>query len=166
AALSPFDPQFNTSFTAQRSTSPASDNLAGANIASTLTHNGQATFSKTFDTGADLQARFNSGRTSSNSTRTFFNPSLRETASLNLSQPLLRGRGRGIQRIPYYIAQIQLDRSEEQARQQIIQLIAQSENVYWTAIQQKENLAVQQNRLNLAQTQLERNRRELELGAI
>jgi outer membrane protein TolC len=166
AALSPFDPQFAASFNVQRSTSPSANDLAGGDVISDLSQAAQATFSKTFDTGTDLQARFNSNRGSSNSVRNTLNPSLRETASLNLSQPLLRGRGRGIQRIPYFIAQIQLDRSEEQTRQQIIDIVAQAEIQYWAAVQQRESLEVQRNNLDLAQTSLERSRRELELGAI
>lgn len=166
AALSPFDPVFQTSFNATRGQTPSSDNLAGGDVVSNLNQNGRAAFGKTFDTGTDLDVIFNSGRTSSSSNRTLFNPSLRETFSVNLAQPLLRGRGRSIQRIPYLIAQIQLDRSEEQARQQIIGLLSQAEGQYWTAVLQRQNLEVQRNSLNLAQTTLERSRRELELGAI
>jgi outer membrane protein len=166
AALSPFDPTFETSFTATRGQTPSSDNLAGGDVVSNLRQNGRATFSKTLDYGTDLNVTMTSGRTSTNSNRTLFNPSLRETFGLNLAQPLLRGRGRSIQRIPYLVARVQLDRSREQARQQIIGLLAQAENQYWLAVQQRESLEVQRNNLNLAQTSLERSRRELELGAI
>lgn len=166
AALSPFDPTLQTSFTATRGQTPSSDNLAGGSVVSTLSQNGRAVFGKTFDFGTDLGVSINSSRTSTNSNRTFFNPSLRETFSVNLAQPLLRGRGRSIQRIPYLVAQIQRDRTEEQARQQIINIVAQAENAYWAAVQQRESLVVQQRNLGLAQTFLDRSRRELELGAI
>ena len=166
SALSPFDPTFQSSFTTTRGQTPSSNNLGGGDVVSDLSQNARASFAKTFDTGTDLAATFNSGRLSSSSNRATFNPSLRETLSLNLTQPLLRGRGRSIQRIPYLVAQIQLDRSEEQARQQIIGLLAQAENQYWLAVQQRESLVVQRNNLDLAQTSLTRSRRELELGAI
>ena len=166
AALSPFDPQFAASFEAQRATSPSRDVLQGGDVVSSLGQAANATFQKTFDYGTNLRATFSSNRTSDNRSTATFNPSLRENFSLDLSQPLLRGRGRSIQRIPYFIARIELDRSTEQARQQIIGIIAQAENQYWTAVQQRESLEVQRNNLNLAQTSLERSRRELELGAI
>ena len=166
AALSPFDPQFAASFEAQRGTSPSRDVLQGGEVVSSLGQAANATFQKTFDYGTNLRATFSSNRTSDNRSTATFNPSLRENFSLDLSQPLLRGRGRSIQRIPYFIARIELDRSTEQARQQIIGIIAQAENQYWTAVQQRESLEVQRNNLNLAQTSLERSRRELELGAI
>jgi outer membrane protein TolC len=166
SALSPFDPSFQTSFTATRGQTPSQDSLQGGDIVSSLSQIGRAEFGKTFDTGTDLSAAFSTNRVSNNRSIATFNPSLRETMSLNLSQPLLRGRGRSIQRIPYLVARIQLDRSREQARQQIIGLLAQAENQYWFAVQQRESLEVQRNNLNLAQTSLERSRRELELGAI
>lgn len=166
AALSPFDPRFAASFDATRGQTPSQDTLQGGDIVSSLGQVGRAEFAKTFDTGTDLSANFSTNRNSNNRTIATFNPSLRETFGVNLSQPLLRGRGRSIQRIPYLVARIQLDRSQEQARQQIIGLVAQAEIQYWIAVQQRESLEVQRNNLNLAQTSLERSRRELELGAI
>lgn len=166
AALSPFDPRFAASFDATRGQTPSQDRLQGGEIVSSLSQVGRAQFGKTFDTGTDLNVNFNSNRNSNNRTIATFNPSLRETFGVNLAQPLLRGRGRSIQRIPYLVARIQLDRTQEQTRQQIIQLVAQAEIQYWIAVQQRESLEVQRNNLNLAQTSLERSRRELELGAI
>ena len=166
AALSPFDPRFAASFDATRGQTPSQDTLQGGEIVSSLTQAGRAQFGKTFDTGTDLNVNFNTNRNSNNRTIATFNPSLRETFAVNLAQPLLRGRGRSIQRIPYLVARIQLDRSQEQARQQIIALVAQAEIQYWVAVQQRESLEVQRNNLNLAQTSLDRSRRELELGAI
>ncbi|MDA0204192.1 MAG: TolC family protein [Acidobacteria bacterium] len=166
AALSPFDPSFTASFDTTRGQTPSQDNLQGGDIVSSLNQVGRAQFGKTFDTGTDLNANFSTSRNSNNRSIATFNPSLRETFGVNLSQPLLRGRGRSIQRIPYLVARVQLDRSREQARQQIIALLARAEIQYWLAVQQRESLEVQRNNLNLAQTSLERSRRELELGAI
>ncbi len=166
SALSPFDPSFTATFNTQRSATPAADALQGAAVRSQLSQNGQASVSKLFDTGTNLNVGVNSTRNSDNSSFANFNPSLRESLTINLSQPLLRGRGRSIQRINYLVAQIRLDQAREQTRQQVINILSRAENQYWTAIQQRESLKVQQNNLNLAQTTLERNRRELELGAI
>ncbi len=166
AALSPFDPRFAAAFDVTRGQTPSQDTLQGGEIVSALNQVGRAQFGKTFDTGTDLNVNFNTNRTSNNRTIATFNPSLRETFGVNLSQPLLRGRGRSIQRIPYLVARVELDRSQDQARQQIIELVADAEIQYWIAVQQRESLEVQRNNLNLAQTSLERSRRELELGAI
>lgn len=166
AALSPFDPSFTASFSAQRSTTPSSDQLDGAAISSSLSQIGRATFSKTFDTGSELDVDYVTNRNSSNSQFRSVNPALNQSFGVRLSQPLLRGRGRKIQRIDFIVAETRLDQTEEQVRQQIIGLISQAENIYWNAVQQRESLSVQQNNLQLAQSFLERSRRELELGAI
>src|SRR5690606_30108219 len=63
-------------------------------------------------------------------------------------------------------AQSRLDQTEEQVRQQILNLIFQAENTYWDAIQQRERLRVQRNNLELSQAFVDRSRRELELGVI
>lgn len=166
SALSPFDPTFSVSFDAQRSTTPSSDTLAGAAVSSSLSQVGRANFSKAFDTGAVVDVDYVTNRNASNSSFRSVNPSLNQSFGVRLAQPLLRGRGRSIQRADYIIAQTRLDQTEEQVRQQIIQLIAQAENIYWSAVQQRELVSVNQNNLELAQAFLERSRRELELGAI
>jgi outer membrane protein TolC len=105
-------------------------------------------------------------RRADNSALVTFNPSITQTMSFDLSQPLLRGRGRSIQRLPVLVAESRLDVTAAQARQQMIQILFQAENAYWNVINQRERLRVQENNLELARAFLERSRRELELGAI
>lgn len=165
-ALSPFDPTFTATFNANRSETPSNDLLQGANVRSNLNQNGRATYNQTFDTGTQFQTGYISNRTSNNSSFTTFNPSVTQTLQLQITQPLLRGLGRGIQRLPYLIAESRLDQTAAQVRQQIIQLLFQAETAYWDVISQRENLRVRENNLELARAFLERSRRELELGAI
>ncbi len=165
-ALSPFDPNFTASFSANRSRTPSNDVLAGADIRSNLNQNGRATYNQVFDTGTEFQTSYTTLRSSNNSSFTTFNPSLTQGLQVQLTQPLLRGRGRGIQRLPFLIAESRLDQTSAQVRQQIIQLLFQAENAYWDVISQRENLQVRENNVELARAFLERSRRELELGAI
>lgn len=165
-SLSPFDPNVSASFNAQRSETPSNDVLQGADVRSSLNQIGRASYNQTFDTGTELQSVWVSNRASNNSQFTTFNPSITQSWLARVTQPLLRGRGRGIQRIPFMIAESRLDQTEEQVREQIINLIFQAENDYWDAVQQRERLEVQLNNLELSQAFLDRSRRELELGAI
>jgi outer membrane protein TolC len=165
-ALSPFDPTFTASFNANRSTTPSNDVLAGADIRSNLSQNGRATYNQIFDTGTEFQTSYTTNRSSNNSSFTTFNPSITQGVQIQLTQPLLRGRGRDIQRLPFLIAESRLDQTAAQVRQQIIQLLFQAESAYWDVISQRENLQVRENNLELARAFLERSRRELELGAI
>ncbi len=165
-ALSPFDPAMTASFNARRSQTPANDVLQGAAVRSQLNQTGRATYNQLFDTGTEFQTAYTTVKASDNSAFATFNPSISQTLQVQLTQPLLRGRGRDIQRIPYMIAESRLDQTEAQVRQQVILLLFQAENDYWDAISARERLKVQQNNLDLAKAFLDRSQRELDLGAI
>ncbi len=166
AAHSPFDPNLDLSFNANRSTTQSTDVLQGADVRSRLTQNAGITYQQTFDTGTRYTVGFSGVRSGDNSSFTSFNPSLTHRFQLGFTQPLLRGRGRFVQRIPIMIAESRLDLTEAQVREQIMNLLTQAENAYWNVVEARENLGVAQNNLDLRRAFLDRSRRELELGAI
>jgi outer membrane protein TolC len=166
AAHSPFDPNLDLSFNANRSTTQSTDVLQGAAVRSRLTQNAGITYEQTFDTGTRYTVGFSGVRSGDNSSFTSFNPSLTHRFQLGFTQPLLRGRGRYVQRIPIMIAESRLDLTAAQVRGQIINLLAQAENAYWNVVEARENLDVARNNLQLRSAFLDRSRRELELGAI
>ena len=165
-AFSPFDPNLVLNFDALRSTNPSQDVLQGGDVVSSLRQDGGFTYRQTLDTGLNYQIGFSGLKNASSSTFRTFNPSIQDTLDFSLSQPLLRGRGRRIQRIPIMIARSRHDITRAQATQRIIDLIAQAETIYWQVVSNREALAVQQNNLELRRRFLERSQRELELGAI
>lgn len=165
-AFSPFDPTLDLNFNANRSTNPSQDVLQGGDVISSLRQNGGFTYRQTLDTGMNYQVGFTGLKNASSSTFRTFNPSIQDTLSFRVTQPLLRDRGRGIQRIPILIARSQYDISQSQALNRILGIIAQAENIYWQVVSNREALNVQQNNLELRNKFLQRSRRELELGAI
>jgi outer membrane protein TolC len=166
AAFSPFDPTLALDFNANRSTNPSQDQLQGGDVISSLRQNGGFTFRQTLDTGTNYQIGFTGLKTASSSAFRTFNPSIQDTLQFHLEQPLLRDRGRGIQRIPILIARARYDNSQSTAKTRILALIAQAENTYWQVVSNRESLGVQENNLELRRKFLERSQRELELGAI
>ncbi|MCB1019151.1 MAG: TolC family protein, partial [Acidobacteria bacterium] len=140
--------------------------LQGASILSNLSQVGRATYNQTFDTGTQFQTSYSTNRSSNNSAFTTFNPSVTQGLQVQLTQPLLRDRGRGVQRLPFLIAETRLDQTHAQVQQQIIQLLFQAESAYWEVVSQRENLRVRENNVDVNRAFLERSRRELELGAI
>ncbi len=166
SALSPFDPTLSLNFNANRGTNPSQDVLQGGAVISTLRQNGGFTYRQTLDTGLDYQVQFSGAKNASSSAFRTFNPSIQDTLLFRITQPLLRNRGRGIQRIPILIAQARYDISQAVALDRIIALVAQAENTYWQVVSNRESLTVQENNLELRRQFLERSRRELELGAI
>lgn len=165
-AFSPFDPTLNLGFTTNRSTTLPNDILQGADVRTNLNQRGSFTYSQTFDTGTNYTVGYVGGKTANNSQFTNFNPSITQSLLFTVSQPLLRDRGRHVQRIPILIARSRLKLTGELVRERIIGLLVQAENAYWDVIDQRESLRVRENNLELARAFLERSRRELELGAI
>ena len=133
---------------------------------SSLRQNGGFTYRHTLDTGTNYQVSFTGLKTASSSSFRTFNPSIQDTLQFRITQPLLRDRGRGIQRIPILIARARYDNSQSTAKQRVLNLIAQAENTYWQVVSNRESLNVQENNLELRSQFLQRSQRELELGAI
>ena len=165
-AFSPFDPTLNLGFTTNRSTTLPNDILQGADVRTNLNQRANFTYSQTFDTGTNYTVGYVGGKTANNSQFTNFNPSITQSLLFTVSQPLLRDRGRYVQRIPIFVARSRLKLTGEQVRERVIGLLVQAENAYWDVIDQRESLRVRENNLELARAFLERSRRELELGAI
>lgn len=165
-ALSPFDPSLALDFDALRSTNPSQDVLQGGDVVSSLRQSGGFTYRQTLDTGLNYQVGFTGVKNASSSTFRTFNPSIQDSLQFRISQPLLRDRGRRIQRIPFMIARSQYDISQSQALNRILGLVAQAETAYWEVVSNREALTVQENNLELRRQFLARSRRELELGAI
>ncbi len=165
-AFSAFDPTLAAGFNANRSNSPSTGVLDGADVRTNLNQRGSLTFSQTMDTGTTYSLGFTGVKNANNSQFTNFNPSITHNLDFEITQPLLRGRGRFVNRVPILIARSRLDLTAEQVRERVLALIAQAENSYWDVIDQRESLHVRENNLELARAFLERSRRELELGAI
>ncbi len=166
SAMSPFDPNLELNFNTNRSTNPSQDVLQGGDVVSSLRQNGGFTYNQTLDTGTNYRVAFTGVKNSSSSSFRTFNPSIQDTLQFNLTQPLLRNRGRGIQRIPILIAGSRLDLTKAQVLQRVIGIVSQAESLYWQVVSNRENLKVQENNLELRRQFLERSQRELELGAI
>lgn len=165
-SLSPFDPTVQANFTSNRSTTPSNDVLQGADVRTNLTQRGGFTLTKFLDTGTTYSAGYTGVKNANNSQFTNFNPSITSNLNFTVQQELLRGRGRRINRIPVLIAESRLDLTVHQVRERVMQLLVQAETAYWNAVNSRETLAVRENFLQLSKANLDRQRRELELGAI
>lgn len=160
-----FDPAFFGRFAATRANSATTDILAGAASLSQLTQPWTFQYQQTLSTGAQLSGGFTGQKLSTNSQFQTFNPSFSTNLLFNFSQPLLRGRGSEITRLPISIARSRLRQSEYNIQDQVLRIVAFAETVYWNVIEARENLRVQEKALELADAALKRAQRELELGA-
>lgn len=161
-----FDPLLVTRFAATRANSASTDVLAGAASLSSLNQPWSANYQQTVSTGAQITGGFTGSKSSTNSQFQTFNPAFTSNLVFNFTQPLLRGRGRDITKLPITLARSRLRVSELDFADNLIRLIAAAETAYWNVIEARENLKVQEKALQLADVSLKRSQRELDLGAI
>jgi outer membrane protein TolC len=165
-AYSKFDPLLFASFNATRQNSPSSDLLAGAETVSQLSQPASFNYEQVLATGTEYNIGFSANKFSTNSTFATFNPSLTSRLSFGIAQPLLRGRGTYITRLPILIARSRLRSGEFEVRDQLTRLLTLAENVYWDVVEARENVRVQEQSLALRGQALKIAERELELGAL
>jgi outer membrane protein len=165
-AASLFDPLLIARFNASRSSTPTDNTLAGAAVLSQLNQPLNINYTHTMETGTQLNFGFTGTKTSNNNAFQFLNPNLSSSLGFNVTQPLIRGFGRQVTRLPITIAQGRLRNAEFNFEDNLINLLVAAENAYWDVIAARENLRVQEEALKLNDTSLKRSQRELELGAI
>ena len=164
-ALGVFDPVASANFTTTRQQNPATNALTGAATLNQLTQPLNLGYSQTLSTGANYNLGFSSSKLSTNSSFATLNPSYSEGLSFSISQPLLRGRGSYITRLPIIIARSRLKSADLSLRDTVMQLVQNAEQAYWSGIGARENVRVAEESLKLSDTALKRAKKELELGA-
>ena len=164
-AFAIFDPVLNSSFSATRSKSATTNQLQGASVLSNLSQNFSSTITQTLPTGTEITAGLNTQKTSTNSTYYFYNPAYMTTMNFGFTQPLLRGRGAYITKLPITIARRQRVAAQFSYENSLLSMVSNAENAYWDVISARERLKVQRQALDLADKALQRSRKEVEVGA-
>lgn len=88
------------------------------------------------------------------------------TVGLSVTQPLLKGAWIDGPRENIYLSKNALKRTEQQLRYQIITTLTAVENAYYELVYARQNLTVQQQALDLAQTQLTQDRERVQFGSL
>ena len=165
-AFAPFDPNAVARFTTTRQQSPSSSALSGAANLNQLTQPLSLSYTQLLTNGTTFNVAFSNTKLSTNSSFATWNPGHTSNLNMNVTQPLLRGRGGVITRMPITIARSKLRAGQYSFEDQLIGLVSNAELAYWAVIEARENLRVQEKALELADTSLKRSNKELELGAI
>lgn len=165
-AFGVFDPVATGSFNSQRQKTPSNSYLTGANTLVQLSQPARFTYSQTLETGLNYQATFFAQKISTNSGFQNYNPALTSNLGVSFSQPLIKNRGRYVNRLPLMIARSRLRKSEYDLKAALLQLVNSAETAYWNVILARENLRVNESALDLADQALKRAQLELKLGAL
>jgi outer membrane protein TolC len=89
-----------------------------------------------------------------------------QVGALTLTQPLLKNFWIDQTRLNIRLGKNALQNSEQGVRQQIITSVTAVENAYYEVIYAQENIEVQQEALNLAQTQLDQDKQRVQIGTM
>jgi len=165
-AFQPFDPVFTANFNTQRSTTPTTDQLAGAQTLSTLGQTTTLGFTQQFFTGTRYNINFTGTRNTTNSIFSNFNPSLGTVLNFNVTQPLLRNRGILPNKSTLIIARRNLRQSQHTFAAQVQDAVSEAINRYWDVVQARDELVVLRKSLELAEATYQLDKRKLELGAL
>ena len=175
-AFAPFDPFLQGSFNATRQNTPftsafanAASNNTSANVGTLtikqLTQPFALNYNQTLMNGTSYSVGYANTRFSTNN-ESQYNPSNTSTLTMGFSQPLLRGRGAFVTKLPITIARGNFRASTFNLEDRVLQLVVTAELAYWAVIEARENVRVNEKALELADIALKRSKRELELGAI
>ncbi len=94
-------------------------------------------------TGGTAELAWDLTRTSDNSALTVLNPNYESMLSLQLTQPLLRGAWPDYNLAALKIAQLGEKVSGSQFRQTVEQVVAETQTTYWTLVQARRELQIQ-----------------------
>lgn len=164
-ALGVFDPTATASFTTTRSLSGTTSAVSGGTTINSLSQPLNFGVQQLLPSGATYNINYSDFKSSTNSSFATINPSYSSGLTLSFSQPLLRGRGAFITRLPITIARSRSRASQYTFEDQLIQIVLSAEQAYWSVVGARENVRVAEESLKLADTALTRARKELELGA-
>ncbi len=167
-ARAQFDPQiqFQLPQTFNRSSSQGTTQLSGADVLTSERINASFSFSETLTTGTNWSLTGNTNRNVTNNTFSTLNPQIGTSATLSVTQQLLRGFGREINRANLITARNGWEGSKESFRQSVEQTIFQTQQAYWQLVLAVRDLEVKQLSLDLSNRQLERNRIQVEIGTL
>jgi outer membrane protein len=123
-----------------------------------------AGFNQGFSTGANINASFTNSRESTNSLGSSFNPFVNSGLALNVSQPLLRGFGREVNRRFIRIAGNEEKITSLLFRQQLIATVYGVVRLYTDLVSLAEDVKVKQDTYQFAQTLLQNTQETVNQG--
>jgi outer membrane protein TolC len=122
--------------------------------------------SKGFVTGTTIDFGWENSRIQSNAARSDFNPYIDASASLTISQPLLRGWGLAVNRRNIKSSENQVKVADLTFKRQVIATVSQVMAGYWDLVSFAETVRVRQQSLALAQKLYDDNRKQVEIGTL
>ncbi len=167
AAEGAYDPRLALQSSFQRQVTPVSS-IIGGSASGSLTQDdvlfGPQLTGLLPKFGGRYQASYTSRRQTSDNQFTTLNPQFPTSLALTFTQPLFRGLRYDDTRRQIDVGRKNADLSDEQFRQRVMDITAQTEQAYWELVFAQQNLTVQAEGLGLARQQVEGNQRLADQG--
>ena len=169
AARGAYDPIISGEVSFLSATDPVTSTFGGGGTDASrndkqLVFNGA--FDRLLESGGSIRADFNNNRTSTDATNSLLNPVYRPSLGVVVTQPIMRNFSFDATRRNIELAKKNLDLSDEQFRQKVIETIALVQRTYWDLVYAIRNEQIQREAVELARVQLENNLRQVEAGTL
>jgi outer membrane protein len=161
-----FDPTLSLEAKANKQKQPLASAFVSPPISKTSAQSLNLSFNQKLKTGTEYELKFNNERSETNSAFAGLNPQYLTRAEINLTQPLLKNFGLDINKSSIYIAKNNLDISEFDFKNKVIEVITDAENVYWDLVFSREDLKVQQQSVDRAKDLERRVKAQVEVGTL
>jgi outer membrane protein len=127
--------------------------------------NYNTSYTQNFITGTSLSVAWDNSRNSSNADN-FFNPYVQSSLSVSLSQQLLAGAGKWVNRRNIIIAENNRKIADLAFAQQAITTITNTITAYWELVYARENVKVGQQAVTVSEKLYNDNKKQLEIGTM
>jgi len=164
-----YDPRLTTTAFYERAENPISSFLSGGQNGSIIQsdYTGSARLEGQSPVlGGSYRFDFSSVRLTTNNQFTALNPQYPTALTFSYTQPLVRGLKIDNSRRQIEIARKNLSLTDAQFRQRAIDTITNVQRAYWDLVFALRSLQVQRDAVGVARTQLDHNRRLVELGQL
>lgn len=130
------------------------------------TQNIDLSFDQKLKLGTQYELKFRNDRIETDSFFAALSPQYNSRFEINLTQPLLKNFGLDINKTNIYIASNNLDISDFEFKNKIIEVVSDAENVYWDLVFSREDLKVQQKSVERAKDLERRVKAQVEVGTM
>lgn len=166
SAMGVYRPFFSASLNTLDSSSPAQNQLVGAQTLTSTRTNYNFTWQQQIGTGGNYNVQWTNLRSTTNSAFTGFNPLYDSGLSAAITQPLLANFGTDVNKQQILVAQNSERISRRQFEVQIMNSVRDVEFAYWDLVFAIRDLEVARTSLQLAQDLLRNNRIQVEVGTM
>ena len=143
--------------------SSSASTMAEALFSHTAYYN--TTYTQNFVTGTSFSAGWDNTRSSSTAAN-FFNPYVQSSLTVGLSQQLLAGRGRYVNRRNIMIAENNRKIADLAFAQQAITTMTNTITAYWELVYARENVSVEKQAVTVSEKLYNDNKKQLEIGTM